>query len=130
MYSDKDDNDNEQKNIDTYKILGDQMARLALNTGEMENDENNYLITYDDLASKVNNINPNPILKTASMEKKNKGSVKFSQGIKAGPSSSKIVNKSVNKNKSNKNFNKSKTDNKNDSEKKLPCVNIITLKIV
>ena len=88
------------------------------------------LITYDDLASKVNNINPNPILKTASMEKKNKGSVKFSQGIKAGPSSSKIVNKSVNKNKSNKNFNKSKTDNKNDSEKKLPCVNIITLKIV
>ena len=123
MYSDKDDNDNEQKNIDTYKILGDQMARLALNTGEMENDENNYLITYDDLASKVNNINPNPILKTASMEKKNKGSVKFSQGIKAGPSSSKIVNKSVNKNKSNKNFNKSKTDNKNDSEKKLPCVN-------
>ena len=29
MSIDRDDNDNEQKNIDAYKVIGDQMARLA-----------------------------------------------------------------------------------------------------
>ena len=124
MESDKDDNDNEQKNIDTYKVLGDQMARLALKGDSNAIEENNYLITYDDLAGKVPNVNPNPILKTTSTETKNKGKVKFSQNIKSSPSSSKIeTNKNVNK-KSNKNIIKSKSDIRpNDSEKKLPYVN-------
>ena len=78
MSIDKDDNDNEQKNIDAYKVIGDQMARLALNFKYLEKtDENSFLITYDDLAGKVPNLNPNPILKTGGWETKNKGKVKF-----------------------------------------------------
>ena len=123
MSIDKDDNDNEQKNIDTYKVLGDQMARLALNFENKEKtDENSFLITYDDLAGKVPNLNPNPSLKTGGEETKNKGKVKFSQVIKANPPSNKIeTKKSGNKN---KNILKQKIDNKqNDSEKKLPFIN-------
>ena len=94
MSVDKDDNDNEQKNIDTYKVLGDQMARLALNFENKEKtDENSFLITYDDLAGKAPNINPNPSLKTGGGETKNKGKVKFGQVIKANPPASKIETK-------------------------------------
>ena len=126
MSVDKDDNDNEQKNIDTYKVLGDQMARLALNFENKEKtDENSFLITYDDLAGKAPNINPNPSLKTGGGETKNKGKVKFGQVIKANPPASKIETKKTgNKNRSNKNLVKPKIDNKqNDSEKKLPFIN-------
>ena len=123
---DKDDNDNEQKNIDTYKVLGYQMARLALNFENKEKtDENSFLITYDNLAGRVPNLNPNPILKTDGWETKNKGKVKFGQVIKANPPTNKIETKKTgNKNRRNKNLPKPKIDNKqNDSEKRLPFIN-------
>ena len=127
MYLDKDDNDNEQKNIDTYKILGDQMARLELKYDNKEKeDETNYLITYNDLVGKTSNANPSLKLGTP-METKSKGKVKFSQGIKASPNptiSKNDTKKSFSKNKSNKSFSKQRTDNSmNESDKKMLILN-------
>ena len=105
-----DDNDNEQKNIDTYKVLSDQMARLALNFNNKDTtDENAILITYDDLAGKNPTVNPS--LKTGGEQKKdnnNKGKVKFGQVIKAS-SSNKFDSKKSNK--SNQNISKVKSEN-------------------
>ena len=127
MYLDKDDNDNEQKNIDTYKILGDQMARLELKYDNKEKeDENNYLITYNDLVGKTSNTNPSLKLGTP-MELKSKGKVKFSQVVRTSPSPA--INKndtkrSLSKNKNNKSFSKQKTDNSiNESDKKMLILN-------
>ena len=124
MSSDKDDNDNEQKNIETYKIMGDQMARKALNYNSEEMaDENNFLITYDDLAGKTQQINPS--LKTGGESKNNnnKGKVKFSQAINSSPSN-KIEAKpnQTNNNKSSKNSFKPLDNSMNESDKNLPIV--------
>ena len=128
MYLDKDDNDNEQKNIDTYKILGDQMARLELKYDNKEKeDETNYLITYNDLVGKTSNVNPSLKLGTP-MESKSKGKVKFSQGIKASPNptiSKNDTKKSFSKNKNNKSFSsRQRADNSmNESDKKMLILN-------
>ena len=124
MSSDRDDNDNEQKNIETYKVMGDQMARLALNyTNKDKTDENSFLITYDDLAGKTQQINPS--LKTGEQKNNNnKGKVKFSQGINSNPSN-KIETKQSQTHdiKSSKNSFKPNLDNSmNESDKNLPIV--------
>ena len=126
MSSDRDDNDNEQKNIETYKIMGDQMARKALNYTDKDiTDENSFLITYDDLAGKAQLINPS--LKTGESKtnnNNNKGKVTFSQVYNVTPPN-KIETKQsqTNNNKSNKNSFKPYMDNSmNESDKNLPIV--------
>ena len=124
MSSDRDDNDNEQKNIETYKVMGDQMARLALNyTNKDKTDENSFLITYNDLEGKTQQINPS--LKTGEQKNNNnKGKVKFSQGINSSPSN-KIETKQSQTHdiKSSKNSFKPNLDNSmNESDKNLPIV--------
>ena len=115
----KDDNDNEQKNIDTYKIIGDQMARLVLNFDNKDKiDDTNLLITYDDLASKTPNFIPNSSLKTSGGDNKSKGKVKFGQIIKTS-SLVKTDTKKILNNKSNKSLGKPQTS-KNNSEQNLP----------
>ena len=126
MSSDRDDNDNEQKNIETYKIMGDQMARKALNyTNKDITDENSFLITYDDLAGKTQLINPS--LKTGESKtnnNNNKGKVKFNQVHNVTPPN-KIETKQsqTNNNKSSKNsFNPYMDNSMNESDKNLPIV--------
>ena len=106
MSINKDDNDNEQKNIDTYKVLGDQMARKELNYSNQEkSDEDSFLITYQDLAAKIPNKNPN-LKMGGTGETKNKGKVRFGEVIKATPHiniNKKSSKKEINKNKNSKN---------------------------
>ena len=127
MSSDIDDNDNEQKNMETYKIMGDQMARLKLNyTNKDATDENSFLITYDDLAGKTQQNNPS--LKTGGEPNNhNQGKVKFLQEIITAPPNEIEINQSptnqANNNKSSKNSSKPNLENPmNESDKNLPIV--------
>ena len=119
MSIDKDDNDNEKKNLDTYKALGDQMARFALNIEDKEKEEeNSFLITYNDLAGKAPNLVSNPIKKTSTNEAKAKGKVQFSQVIKANTQNKRIDSKS------NENINKFANENiQENQENNLPPIN-------
>ena len=124
MSLDKDDNHKELNNIDSYKVLGDEMARFALHIQDKEkDDENNFLITYNDLAGKAPNLFSNSVLKKDSNEAKTKGKVKFTQATKTNSPSKKESKKVVNS-KSNKNLNKLTYENNlEDSDNKIPLIN-------
>ena len=124
MSLDKDDNDNDEKNIDSYKVIGDEMARFALHVEDKEKaDDNNFLITYNDLAGKAPNLVSNPALKTGTSEAKTKGKVKFGQAIKTTSPIKKESKKELN-NKSNKNINKLINENiPEESENNAPLIN-------
>ena len=114
------DDDSENRNGDTYKVLGDEMARLALNVNNKEKeDDNDIQITYQDLANKAPNLNHMPNLKTGGGETKNKGKVKFGAVVKANTQSIKQDSKKKNNtDNKNKNLLKSKTENiQNDNNK-------------
>ena len=122
--------DSENKNSDTYKILGDEMARLALKMSQNKADENDMQITYQDLANKTPNLNHTSNLKASGGEAKNKGKVKFGSVVKANTQyikqDSKKKNNPINKNLSAQNSIKPKIENvPNDSTKKLSFNNNI-----
>ena len=72
------DNRHEQKNIDSIKIVGDEMARLELNYDDKEKDEDKYEITFNDLPKR-----PLPFssLKRANDPKISKGRVRFGPSV-------------------------------------------------